>query len=139
MTSSSLSGYWWASSNQTHMISGPEPTLAATAAFGRMSSQLSLSTRICTPVASVKRLVLAIHWSSSPCTKGDQRSRRSVAPASGVYFASWAKAGEPRNRLPTTPAAAAADVRMMSRLVNFMLISSFGFLVRLAQSVRFSF
>ena len=77
-------------------MSGPEPTLAATAAFGRMSSQLSLSTRTCTPVASVKRLVLAIHASSSPWTKGDQRSSRSVAPASGVYVgASWAKAGVP--------------------------------------------
>jgi hypothetical protein len=58
--------------------------VAAVAAFGRMSSQLSLSMRTSTPVASVNFLELAIHWSSSPFTKGDQRSRRSEAPASGL-------------------------------------------------------
>ena len=40
------------------MISGPPPMLAATAAFGRMSSQLSASTRILTPVCSTNFLVL---------------------------------------------------------------------------------
>ena len=51
-------------------MSGPEPTLAATAAFGRTSSQLSLSMRTSTPVASVKALVLAFQASSSPCDEG---------------------------------------------------------------------
>ena len=80
VTSRSLSGYWNGSSNQTSMTSGPAPTLAATAAFGRMSSQLSLSTRTSTPVASVNFLVLASQASSSPFTKGVQRSTRKVAP-----------------------------------------------------------
>ena len=61
-------------------------SLAATAAFGRISSQLSLSTRTSTPVASVNFLVIASQASSSPCTKGDQRNSLSFAPSSGVYL-----------------------------------------------------
>ena len=80
----SLSGYWKGSSNQLITMSGPEPTLAATAAFGRTSSQLSWSIRTSTPVASVKAAVLAFQASSSPFTKGTQRSRRRLAPSSGV-------------------------------------------------------
>ena len=40
--------------------SGPAPVLAATAAFGRTSSQPSLSTRTSTPVLSVNFLTLAM-------------------------------------------------------------------------------
>ena len=65
-------------------MSGPEPTLAATAAFGRTSSQLSWSIRTSTPVASMKAWVLAFQAASSPFTKGTQRSRRRLAPSSGV-------------------------------------------------------
>ena len=80
----SLSGYWNGSSNQLITMSGPEPTLAATAALGRTSSQLSWSIRTSTPVASVKAAVLAFQASSSAGTNGTQRSRRSEAPSSGV-------------------------------------------------------
>ena len=68
------------------MMSGPLPTLAATAALGRTSSQPSLSTRTSTPVFSVNFLVFAIHMSSSPWTKRFQRSTRSFAPFSGVQL-----------------------------------------------------
>ena len=49
-TSTSLSGYWCASSIVLMMMSGPLPTFAATAAFGRTSSQPSASTRTSMPV-----------------------------------------------------------------------------------------
>ena len=84
MTGRSLSGYWKGSSNQLITMSGPEPTLAATAALGRTSSQLSWSIVTLTPVASVKAAVLAFHAASSPFTNGTQRSSRSSAPSSGV-------------------------------------------------------
>jgi hypothetical protein len=42
------------------MMSGPAPVLAATAAFGRTSSQPSLSTRTSMPVFSVKLLTLTM-------------------------------------------------------------------------------
>src|SRR3954467_9343744 len=100
------------------MMSGPEPTLAATAAFGRMSSQLSLSTRTSTPVASVNFFVLASHWSSSPLTNGDQRSRRKVAPGSGLKAGAgaWANAGRARNAgIEAAPAKAAPPMRTSRR------------------------
>ncbi len=84
MRSTSLSGYWCGSSNQPTMMSGPLPTFAATAAFGRTSSQPSLSIRTSTPVRSVNFFVLAVHSSSSPWTKRFQRSTRSLAPFSGL-------------------------------------------------------
>src|SRR5690606_2846205 len=85
------------------MMSGPEPTLAATAAFGRMSSQLSLSMRTSTPVASVNFLVLASQASSSPFTKGAQRSMRNDAPFSGTYLGISARAA-PMSGKPAAPA-----------------------------------
>src|SRR5690606_18128475 len=102
------------------MMSGPEPTLAATAAFGRISSQLSLSMRTSMPVASVNFLVLASHAVSSPATKGDQRVTRSEAPSSGLYFssaASWARAlPAPIRGNPAAPTARPALERNRSSL-----------------------
>ncbi len=45
------------------MMSGPAPAFAATAAFGRTSSQLSLSTRTWMPYFSVNFLTLTMYWS----------------------------------------------------------------------------
>jgi hypothetical protein len=42
-------------------MSGPEPTLAATAVFGRRSSQASYSILTGTPVLSVKDWVFCSH------------------------------------------------------------------------------
>src|ERR1700678_2671248 len=65
------------------MMSGPAPTLAATADFGRMSSQLSASTRTLTPVFSVNFLVLATKLSNSAWMNCFQRKTRIEAPDSG--------------------------------------------------------
>src|SRR4051812_36758411 len=83
-----------------------------------MSSQLSLSIRTSTPVASVNFFVLAIHWSSSPLTNGDQRRSRNAAPASGLKAgaAAWAKAGPPPHAgVRPAPATAAAPIRTSRR------------------------
>src|SRR6185436_17459477 len=91
VTSSSFSGYRLASSLVPRMMSGPAPVLAATAAFGRTSSQLSLSTRTSMPVLAVNAATLFMYWSMSPCTKRLQRSTRSLAPFSGALFhCAWA-------------------------------------------------
>src|SRR5258705_1675825 len=68
------------------MMSGPAPVLAATAAFGRTSSQLSLSTRTSMPYFSVNACTFFMYWSMSPWTKRLQRSTRSLAPFSGALF-----------------------------------------------------
>ena len=82
--SRSLSGNLNGSSFVPMMMSGPAPTLAATAAFGRMSSQLSASTRTLTPVFSTNFLVLAVKLSNSDWTNCFQRSTLSCAPGSGA-------------------------------------------------------
>jgi hypothetical protein len=56
------------------MMSGPPPTLAATAAFGRMSSQLSASRRTVTPVCSTNFFVFALKASNSDWMNCFQRS-----------------------------------------------------------------
>src|SRR5688572_5646362 len=99
------------------MMSGPLPTLAATAAFGRTSSQPSLSTRTSTPVLAVKALVFSIHLSSSPCTKRFQRSTRSLAPFSGTHLP-CAKASVASSEPPAPAAPAAALVFRNSLLLN---------------------
>ena len=66
------------------MTSGPAPTLAATAALGRTSSQFSWSVRTSMPYFSLNFFVLAIHMSSSACTNRFQRRTRSFAPFSGL-------------------------------------------------------
>src|SRR5580692_5414760 len=71
------------SSSVPMMMSGPAPTLAATADFGRMSSQLSASTRTLTPVFSVNFLVLATKLSNSAWMNCFQRKTRIEAPDSG--------------------------------------------------------
>src|SRR5882757_3399470 len=91
------------------MISGPAPALAATAAFGRTSSQLSLSTRTGMPYFSVNFLVLARYWSSSPWTKRFQRSTRSVAPFSGALFHCALESLTQMKGPTAAPAATAAD------------------------------
>src|SRR5437763_9271894 len=127
VTSTSLSGYWCASSKVEMMMSGPLPTLAATAALGRTSSQPSLSTRTGTLYFAVKALVFSSHLSSSPWTKRFQRSTRSVAPFSGVHLAAPCANASPDNMAlpaPSDPAAAApAVVFRKSRLVNFDIAS----------------
>src|ERR1700733_15111141 len=71
------------SSRVPMMMSGPAPTLAATADFGLMSSQLSASTRTLTPVFSENFLVLATKLSNSAWMNCFQRKTRSWAPGSG--------------------------------------------------------
>src|SRR5277367_5755784 len=72
------------SSSVPMMMSGPAPTLAATADFGRMSSQLSASTRTLTPVFSLNFLVLATKLSNSAWMNCFQRKTRIEAPDSGA-------------------------------------------------------
>ena len=91
--------------------------LAATAALGRTSSQLSVSTRTSTPVAWVNFLVLAMKDSISPWTNCFQRNTRIFAPFSGVNFTS-ARAGAIRPAAAPTIAAPAPSLKT-SRLVNF--------------------
>jgi len=71
------------------MMSGPAPVFAATAAFGRTSSQLSLSTRTSMPYLAVNardvlHVLVDVAW-----TSGSSRSTRSFAPFSGWLF-HWA-------------------------------------------------
>ncbi len=105
-------------------MSGPEPTFAATAAFGRTSSQLSLSTRTSTPVRLVNAAVFFIHMSSSPWTKRFQRSTRSFAPFSGVQALPCASAssGTP----PAAPAARPAEIFRKSRRLMLLIAPPFG-------------
>src|ERR1700758_2042398 len=72
------------SSSVPMMMSGPAPTLAATADLGRMSSQLSASTRTLTPVLSLNFLVLATKLSNSAWMNCFQRKTRIEAPDSGA-------------------------------------------------------
>src|SRR6185369_12592729 len=75
---------------------------------------------------SVNFLVFAAHWSSSPCTKRFQRSRRSLAPFSGVHFACANASGVQRAvPAPRVPAVAApAVVFRKSLLLNFDMFAS---------------
>src|SRR5580704_12927884 len=82
--SSSLSLNLKGSSSVPMMMSGPAPTLAATADFGRMSSQLSASTRTLTPVFSVDVVLLTKKLSNSAWMNCFQRKTRIEAPASGA-------------------------------------------------------
>src|ERR1700735_5657852 len=82
--SSSLSLNLKGSSSVPMMMSGPAPTLAATADFGRMSSQLSASTRTLTPVFSENFLVLATKLSNSAWMNCFHRNTRIESPDSGA-------------------------------------------------------
>ena len=74
------------------MRSGPVPVLAATEAFGWMSSKLSLEMLTLTFIALEKASTIFMKASSSACTKRFQRSTLSVAPASGFQGLVCAKA-----------------------------------------------
>ena len=132
--SSSLSGNLNGSSFVPMMMSGPPPTLAATAAFGRMSSQLSASTRIFTPLCSTNFLVLAIKLSNSDWTNCFQRSTRSWAPGSGAgpfqVGAAWTTSLGKRAAATVAPPAFKA-----SRLVRSFMGSSLVTPCRLADQV----
>src|SRR5581483_11721538 len=106
-------------------MSGPLPTFAATAAFGRMSSKFSLSTRTGTPVARVNASVFFIHCSSSPATKRFQRSTRNCASFSGSNRIAFAACASPA-RIPAAAvdAAAAPIAFNASRRVYLLMISS---------------
>ena len=103
--SSSLSLNLNGSSSVPMMMSGPAPTLAATADFGRMSSQLSASTRTLTPVFSVNFLVLATKLSNSAWMNCFQRKTRIEAPASGAgpFQAGSARAAPGTRSNPAAP------------------------------------
>src|SRR5689334_21672855 len=99
------------------MMSGPAPVLAATAAFGRTSSQPSLSTRTSMPVLSVNFLTLAMYWSMSPWTNRLQRRTRSLASFSGYSASVCAAADDDHSALPVPrPAAAAAPAELSRNL-----------------------
>ncbi len=86
-----------------HHEIGTRPDICGNGSLRANILPASLSMRTSTPVASVNFLVFASQASSSPYTKGVQRSRRRLAPFSGVYFGSAAKAGlkpKPERRLP---------------------------------------
>src|SRR6478735_3784345 len=105
-------------------MSGPAPVLAATAALGRTSSQLSLSTRTSTPNLSVNFLTFAMYWSMSPWTNRLQRSTRSFAPFSGWLF-HWAWASFTQIIGAAAPVATpAVAFRKSLRFMLLMLPSS---------------
>src|SRR5215470_6168719 len=104
------------------MMSGPAPVFAATAAFGRTSSQLSLSTFTSMPYFLLNASTFFMYWSMSPCTKRLQRSTRSLAPFSGVLF-HWACASFTQISGPTTaPAATVEPVLMNLRRFTFAIV-----------------
>src|SRR6516162_8120691 len=70
--------------------SGPALVLAATEAFGGMSSKDSRVTLTLTPVALVKASMSPMNASSSDCTKYFQRNKPSCAPFSGFQGAACA-------------------------------------------------
>ncbi len=102
-------------------MSGPAPVFAATAAFGRTSSQPSLSTRTSMPYLSWNFLTLTMYRSQSPWTNWLQRRTRSFAPFSGVFLHCCASASLTQMNGPAAaPAATAADVFRKSR--RFVLL-----------------
>src|SRR6201981_1006231 len=80
------------SENRPQNRSGPALVLAATEAFGGMSSKDSRVTLTLTPVALVKASSSAMNSSSSDCTKYFQRNKPSCAPFSGFHGAACAQA-----------------------------------------------
>ena len=140
VTSTSFSGYRLASSLVDRMMSGPAPVLAATAAFGRTSSQPSASTRTGMPYFSVNFFTLTRYVSSSPWTKRFQRSTRSVAPFSGALFHCALASLTQMNGPTAAPAATAAEVFRNLRRLTLLIRSSSGdgrlFLVPGARMIR---
>ena len=120
----SFSGNLNGSSSVPMMMSGPAPTLAATADFGRISSQLSASMRTLTPVCSVNFLVLATKLSNSAWMNCFQRKTRICAPGSsaGPFQVGAARATPPGN---SSKPAAVPDCKTR-RLVMSTMSSSLG-------------
>ena len=116
--SRSLPGNLNGSSFVPIMMSGPPPMLAATAALGRMSSQLSASTRIFTSVCSTNFLVLTIKLSNSGWTNCFHRSTLISAPGSGAgpfqVGAALAKSLGKRAAVTVAPPAFKASRLVMS-------------------------
>ena len=104
------------------MMSGPAPTLAATADFGRMSSQLSASTHTLTPVCSVNFLVFVTKLSNSAWMNYFQRKTRSWAPGSGggPFHVGAARAPFPDRR---NAPAAAPDCNTCRRVLSLVSTS----------------
>jgi hypothetical protein len=100
--------------------------LAATAIFGRRSSQPSLSTRTSTPVSWMNFWVFSRNSVSSPWTNLAGRSTRSVAPCSiskfgaGMSFATTCARGA-RGPSNAAPAIAPAPSWMLRRRVNLFI------------------
>src|ERR1700758_3115487 len=107
--------------------SGPAPTLAATAALGRISSQLSVSSRTLMPVCATNFRVSSAKLSYSDLMNCFQRSTLICAPASGSLLHSAAACALlPAIGLPTvaTAAPAATPALMTSRRVILLMASS---------------
>ncbi|OGA17979.1 MAG: hypothetical protein A3I63_04575 [Betaproteobacteria bacterium RIFCSPLOWO2_02_FULL_66_14] len=108
------------------MMSGPAPVFAATAAFGRTSSQPSLSTRTSMPYLALNAATFFMYWSMSPCTNRLQRSTRSFAPFSGALLhcacASFTQIIGPA----AAPAATPADILRKSLRFILLILSLLG-------------
>src|SRR4051794_10365559 len=123
----SFSGNLWGSSSVPMMRSGPAPTLAATAAFGRMSSQLSASSLTLTPVFSENALVCSANLSNSAWMNCFQRSTRMEAFASGVLVHSAARTGTMPG--PASRAAPPRPALSTLRLSKLLIVLSLRFYI----------
>src|SRR5829696_6282277 len=104
-------------------MSGPCPVFAATAAFGRMSSCHSLSTRTSTPVAFANASMFARVAASSASRNLLQRKSRRRAFGSGLKGCSCAQAAAHSSPLgaAAAPAASAPVLRMWRRVGKWRL------------------
>src|SRR5262247_3422953 len=112
------------SENRPQNRSGPALVLAATEAFGGMSSKDSRVTLTLTPVALVKASSSATNASSSDCTKYFQRNKPSCAPFSGFQGAACAQALLHSSRAgPASAPVAPSEVAPFTRVrrVNMVM------------------
>src|SRR5499426_3716932 len=112
------------SENRPQNRSGPALVLAATEAFGGMSSKDSRVTLTLTPVALVKASSSATNASSSDCTKYFQRNKPSCAPFSGFQGAACAQALlHSSSAGPASAPVAASEVAPFTRVrrVNMVM------------------
>src|SRR5271166_1578981 len=124
------------SSSVPMMMSGPAPTLAATAAFGRRSSQLSASTRTLTPVCSANFFELATKLSNSAWMNCFQRNTRIEAPGSGARpFQVGAARATPPGR--SSSPAAAPDCSALRLVMSPTFSSLAGALARCREALYF--
>ncbi|MGY4369935.1 hypothetical protein ACVW1A_006000 [Bradyrhizobium sp. LB1.3] len=106
--------------------SGPAPTLAATAAFGLMSSQLSASSLTLTPVFSENALVCSANLSNSAWMNCFQRSTRMEAFGSGVLVQVAARTGTMPG--PASNAAPPRPTLSTLRLSKSLIVLSLNFI-----------